>query len=83
MAGEDGGGGSLLAISDLHVGHPGNRAVVEGLRPESPDDWLIVAGDVGDTVADVEWALRLLGDRFAGWSGRPATTSCGRRRPTR
>ena len=23
----------LLAVSDLHVGYPENRAVVEGLRP--------------------------------------------------
>ncbi|WP_433528754.1 metallophosphoesterase family protein [Micromonospora sp. CA-263727] len=58
------GGGSLLAISDLHVGHPANRAVAEGLRPEHPDDWLLVAGDVGDTVADIEWALTLLRRRF-------------------
>jgi 3',5'-cyclic AMP phosphodiesterase CpdA len=65
MVAEGSAGGSLLAISDLHVGHPGNRAVVEGLRPGAPDDWLIVAGDVGDTVADVEWALGLLSDRFA------------------
>ncbi|MEU4774585.1 metallophosphoesterase [Micromonospora sp. NPDC023644] len=65
MAGEDGEGGSLLAISDLHVGHRGNREVVEGLRPTSPRDWLLVAGDVGDTVADVEWALGLLSRRFA------------------
>ncbi|WP_320064098.1 metallophosphoesterase [Micromonospora sp. RTGN7] len=57
--------GALLAISDLHVGHAENRAVVEGLRPESPADWLLVAGDVGDTVADVEWALGLLSRRFA------------------
>ncbi|PZG21444.1 metallophosphoesterase [Micromonospora craterilacus] len=62
MAGH--GAGSLLAISDLHVGHPANRAVVTGLRPESPDDWLLVAGDVGDTVADIEWALTLLRHRF-------------------
>ncbi|MDM4718769.1 metallophosphoesterase [Micromonospora sp. WMMA1363] len=60
-----GSGGSLLAISDLHVRHPDNRTVVEGLHPESPDDWLLVAGDVGDTVADIEWTLRLLADRFA------------------
>ncbi|MFG1779841.1 metallophosphoesterase family protein [Micromonospora sp. NPDC049051] len=65
MAGEDGEGGSLFAISDLHVGHRDNRAVVEGLRPGSPEDWLLVAGDVGDTVADIEWALGLLSSRFA------------------
>ncbi|WP_027661298.1 metallophosphoesterase family protein [Salinispora fenicalii] len=57
--------GSLLAISDLHVRHAENRTVVEQLHPESPEDWLLVAGDVGDTVAQVEWVLRLLAARFA------------------
>ncbi|SCG41880.1 metallophosphoesterase family protein [Micromonospora coxensis] len=56
--------GSLVAISDLHIGYPENRALVEALRPESPRDWLIVAGDVADTAADVEWALGLLAERF-------------------
>ncbi len=55
----------LLALSDLHVGYPENRAVVEKLCPESGDDWLIVAGDVGELFADIEWALGLLRDRFA------------------
>jgi 3',5'-cyclic AMP phosphodiesterase CpdA len=54
----------LRAISDLHVGHGDNRPIVEGLRPEHPGDWLIVAGDVGEMVADIEWALTLLRDRF-------------------
>jgi 3',5'-cyclic AMP phosphodiesterase CpdA len=55
----------LLAVSDLHVRYPENRAVVEGLRPGSDQDWLIVAGDVAEQPADVEWALRVLRDRFA------------------
>jgi hypothetical protein len=33
----------LLAVSDLHVDFPENRTVLEALRPESDDDWLIVA----------------------------------------
>ena len=37
----------LWAISDLHTGHNGNKPVTESLYPASPDDWLIVAGDVG------------------------------------
>ncbi|MFB9890921.1 metallophosphoesterase family protein [Planobispora takensis] len=57
--------GSLLAISDLHVGFPENRAAVEGLRPETDEDWLLVAGDVGERIADIEWALALLRERFA------------------
>ncbi|MER7209695.1 metallophosphoesterase [Streptosporangium sp. NPDC020072] len=56
---------SLLAISDLHIGYQENRRIVEGLRPDSPSDWLLVAGDVSEAVADVEWALRLLSERFA------------------
>ncbi|HKS98445.1 MAG TPA: metallophosphoesterase [Rugosimonospora sp.] len=58
-------GGRLLAISDLHVGYPENREIVERLRPDSDEDWLLVAGDVGERVADIEWTLRTLGDRYA------------------
>jgi 3',5'-cyclic AMP phosphodiesterase CpdA len=60
-----GSGRRLLAVSDLHVGYADNRAVVARLRPETDEDWLIVAGDVADTVADIEWALRTLRARFA------------------
>jgi len=56
---------TLFAVSDLHVGHPENRRIVERLRSESDADWLIVCGDVGDTLADIEWALSLLAERFA------------------
>jgi 3',5'-cyclic AMP phosphodiesterase CpdA len=59
------GGGSLLAISDLHAAYPENRQIIEGLRPTSDEDWLIVAGDVGEILADVERTLRLLSERFA------------------
>ncbi|MBV2365178.1 metallophosphoesterase family protein [Streptomonospora nanhaiensis] len=55
----------LLAISDLHVSHGENRDVLDGLRPGSPGDWLIVAGDVAEIPADVESALGLLRERFA------------------
>ncbi|MEU7024037.1 metallophosphoesterase [Streptomyces sp. NPDC046203] len=57
--------GKLVAISDLHVRYAENRGIVEGLRPESSQDWLVVAGDVGEFVADIEWALGVLRDRFA------------------
>ncbi|MEV6420938.1 metallophosphoesterase [Streptomyces sp. NPDC051662] len=57
--------GKLLAVSDLHVVYDENRALVEELRPASDDDWLIVAGDVAEKYADIEWALRLLSERFA------------------
>ncbi|MFJ2260206.1 metallophosphoesterase family protein [Streptomyces sp. NPDC087844] len=56
--------GRLLAISDLHVGYAENRALVEEMRPETDDDWLLVAGDVAETVADIRWALETLSRRF-------------------
>lgn len=55
---------SLFAISDLHVGYDENRDIVEGLRPQSEDDWLLVAGDVGERITDVIWAMELLRHRF-------------------
>ncbi|AOR34258.1 metallophosphoesterase [Streptomyces fodineus] len=57
--------GVLRAISDLHISYAENRDIVEGLKPTSPDDWLIVAGDIGELMTDIEWALTLLRDRFA------------------
>ena len=56
----------LLATSDLHVAYADNRRiVVEDLVPDSPGDWLLVAGDVAEKVGDVQWALGLLAGRFA------------------
>ena len=57
--------GRLLAVSDLHVGYPENRAYADSLAPGDPDDWLIVAGDVGETFADVGFVLASLANRFA------------------
>jgi 3',5'-cyclic AMP phosphodiesterase CpdA len=56
---------SLLAIGDLHVNHPDNRRIVEGLRGHTPRDWLIVCGDISEMSTDVEWALGVLRERFA------------------
>ncbi|MDN5860027.1 MAG: metallophosphoesterase [Pseudonocardia sp.] len=55
----------LLAVSDLHVRYPENRAVLRGLRPTSDGDWLIVAGDVADRAGDVAETLDGLRSRFA------------------
>jgi 3',5'-cyclic AMP phosphodiesterase CpdA len=55
----------LLAVSDLHVAYPQNREIVAGLRPRSARDWLLVAGDTGEFMADIEWALGTLSERFA------------------
>ncbi|OEU91994.1 metallophosphoesterase [Streptomyces abyssalis] len=57
--------GKLFAVSDLHVAYDENRAITDGLVPDSADDWLVVAGDVAERHEDVEWALRLLSGRFA------------------
>ncbi|NMO17191.1 metallophosphoesterase [Pyxidicoccus fallax] len=53
----------LYAISDLHLRHTDNRQALQAL-PAHPDDWLIVAGDVGETLAEMELMLRTLTERF-------------------
>ncbi|MFH5206830.1 metallophosphoesterase family protein [Antrihabitans sp. NCIMB 15449] len=55
----------LMAVSDIHVGHRGNRPVTESIEADSPQDWLIVAGDVSEKTDDIRWALTLLRSRFA------------------
>jgi len=57
--------GRVVAVSDLHVDHPENRELLQRMRPASSRDWLIVAGDVADGLDAVEWALRLLAERYA------------------
>ncbi|MFJ3695045.1 metallophosphoesterase family protein [Streptomyces sp. NPDC090052] len=59
------GHGKLLAISDLHVRYEDNEEIVQGIRPDSDDDWLLVAGDVGETSTDIHRTLELLADRFS------------------
>ena len=56
--------GTLFAISDVHVAFAENRDHVESLRPESAEDWLIVAGDVAEKFTDVARALHTLRSRF-------------------
>jgi 3',5'-cyclic AMP phosphodiesterase CpdA len=54
----------LLAISDLHLSHRENREALDRL-PAHPDDWLIVAGDVGERPAHLHHALETLTPLFA------------------
>ena len=53
----------LWALSDLHVSHPENRQALACL-PAYPDDWLIVAGDVGHGVLALDWCFRQLTRKF-------------------
>lgn len=55
---------NLLAISDLHIGHHVNRKALHSV-PRRPDDWLIIAGDIGETEAELAEAFELLERRFA------------------
>lgn len=55
----------LLAISDLHVGHRGNEGIVEQVRSASPDDWLILAGDLCERTDQLDEVLTAIVPRFA------------------
>ncbi len=54
----------LYAISDLHLAHRDNREALDALSAH-PDDWVIVAGDVGERAEHLTLALEVLGARFA------------------
>jgi 3',5'-cyclic AMP phosphodiesterase CpdA len=54
----------LFAISDLHLGFALNRQAFAALS-HHPNDWLILAGDVGETSEHLEFALRIATRRFA------------------
>ena len=54
----------LYAISDLHLAYQENRQALAAM-PTYPEDWLIVAGDIGETEAHLRLALSTLTERFA------------------
>jgi hypothetical protein len=54
---------TLFAISDLHVGYAANRAALAQIGHHH-GDWLILAGDVGETVAHLELTLDQLQPKF-------------------
>jgi 3',5'-cyclic AMP phosphodiesterase CpdA len=54
----------LYAIADLHLRYQENRQALAALPPH-PDDWLILAGDVGETEDHLRFAFSTLGRRFA------------------
>lgn len=53
----------LFAISDIHLSSPENRAALTRI-PEHPNDWLILAGDIGETPEHLVFALETLSVRF-------------------
>lgn len=55
---------TLWALSDLHVGYAANRRALEALSDHG-DDWLILAGDTGDTLAQLDLVLDVVTTRFA------------------
>jgi Calcineurin-like phosphoesterase len=54
----------LLAISDLHVGYPENLAAFAQLG-KHPQDWLILCGDVCETMDQLAFVLDIATRRFA------------------
>jgi 3',5'-cyclic AMP phosphodiesterase CpdA len=54
----------LWAISDLHLASDVNRRAVARLGAR-PGDWLILAGDIGDSAADLVFAFETLAPRFS------------------
>lgn len=53
----------LYAVSDLHLANKANRQALEALPPH-PEDWLILAGDTGETEYHLHYALSILTRRF-------------------
>ena len=53
----------LYAVSDLHLANRVNLQAVEAL-PAHPEDWLILAGDIGEAEEHLQVALILLSARF-------------------
>ena len=52
------------AISDLHLGYEANRNALETLG-HYPDDWLILAGDIGETPEQLRQCILELAPRFS------------------
>jgi 3',5'-cyclic AMP phosphodiesterase CpdA len=53
----------LYALGDLHLRYEVTRRALQALRPH-PYDWLILAGDVGETEEHLRFALAILTRRF-------------------
>lgn len=53
----------LFAVADLHLGFAANREALAEIQPR-PDDWLILAGDVGETSNHLRLAFESLLPKF-------------------
>lgn len=53
----------LHAVSDLHLGHKDNRRALHDVTAR-PDDWLILAGDIGETCDHLRFTFDTLAMRF-------------------
>ncbi len=53
----------LYAVADLHLGAAANREALDGVIPR-PDDWLLIAGDIGEKREHLELAFETLTPRF-------------------
>ena len=51
------------AISDLHLGYQENREALQTLKSHS-DDWLVLGGDIGESLEHLEFALEVTTERF-------------------
>lgn len=56
--------GPLCGVSDLHVSQQENRRLLASHVPSSPSSWLLIAGDVGESVEEIRWALTVLAQRY-------------------
>jgi 3',5'-cyclic AMP phosphodiesterase CpdA len=54
----------LYALADLHLRYEVNRRALAAVPPH-PEDWLILAGDVGETEEHLRFAFAILTRRFA------------------
>jgi calcineurin-like phosphoesterase family protein len=54
----------LYALADLHLRYEVTRRALRDLKAH-PYDWLILAGDVGETEEHLRFALGILAERFA------------------
>jgi 3',5'-cyclic AMP phosphodiesterase CpdA len=53
----------LFALSDLHLSYAENRDALLTIASR-PDDWLVLAGDIGERREHLDFALRVLTPRF-------------------